>query len=411
MEGINGWAKALLLEEEESTYTHQFLYSGRRIRVMENRKGSVPDIPIQELSLNENENAASAENFRERVDEMVGKVDQLEQRLNDVEHFYSNTSKKQSNTPRGRSILKDKEKLIASFKRRQQDAAHRQAAGARRMQELMRQLGTILRQITQHKWAEPFMEPVDVKGLGLDDYYEVIEKPMDFSTIKSKMEAKDGSGYKHVREICADFRLVFKNAMKYNKERDAVHIMAKTLLGRFEEKWLQLLPKVDEEEKRRKEEEAEALQDMQLAQEAVHAKMAKDLSIELDEVDMQLEELREMVLQKCRKMSTEDKKKLGNALTRLSPEDLNKALLIVAQNDPTFQATATEVELDMNAQSESTLWKLKFFVQDVLHAQGKSPANIGANNTNNSNLLNNNRRREICDALAKSSQKRSRKPS
>ncbi|KAJ8530645.1 hypothetical protein K7X08_023526 [Anisodus acutangulus] len=389
------------------------IYSGRRIRVMENRNGSVPDIPIQELNLNEIENAASAENFRERVDEMVGKVDQLEQRLNDVEHFYSNTSKKQSNTPRGSSILKDKEKQIASFKRRQQDASHRQAAGARRMQELVRQLGTILRQITQHKWAEPFMEPVDVKGLGLHDYFEVIEKPMDFGTIKSKMEAKDGSGYKHVREICADVRLIFKNAMKYNEERDDVHIMAKTLLGRFEEKWLQLLPKVDEEEKRRKEEEAEAQQDMQLAQEAVHAKMAKDLSIELDEVDMQLEELREMVLQKCRKMSTEDKKKLGNALTRLSPEDLNKALLIVAQNDPTFQATATEVELDMNAQSESTLWKLKFFVQDVLHAQGKCPASIGANNVNNSTLLNNNnkRRREICDALAKSSQKRSRKPS
>ncbi|XP_060179105.1 transcription factor GTE1-like isoform X2 [Lycium barbarum] len=377
---------------------------------MENRNDAAPDLPIQEL--NENENAVSAENIKERVDEMVGKVDQLEQRLNGVEHFYSNTSKKQSNTPRGSSILKDKEKQISSFKRRQQDASRRQAAGTRRMQELVRQFGTIIRQITQHKWAEPFMEPVDVKGLGLHDYYEVIEKPMDFSTIKSKMEVKDGSGYKHVREICADVRLIFKNAMKYNEERDDVHVMARTLLGKFEEKWLQLLPKVDEEEKRRKEEEAEAQQDMQLAQEAVHAKMAKDLSLELDEVDMQLEELREMVLQKCRKMSTEDKKKLGNALTRLSPEDLNKALLIVAQNDPTFQATATEVELDMNVQSESTLWKLKFFVQDVLHAQGKSPASIGANNNNNSNLLNNNkRRREICDALAKSSQKRSKKPS
>lgn len=379
---------------------------------MENANGSVPDIPIQELK--EKKNADSVENFSQRVDEMVGKVDQLEQRLNDVEHFYSNTSKKQSNTPRGSSILKDKEKQISSFKRRQQDASRREAAGARRMQELVRQFGTILRQITQHKWAEPFMEPVDVEGLGLHDYYEVIEKPMDFSTIKRKMEAKDGSGYKHVREICADVRLIFKNAMKYNEERHDVHVMAKTLLGKFEEKWLQLLPKVDEEEKRRKEEEAEVQQDMQLAQEAAHAKMAKDLSIELDEVDMQLEELREMVLQKCRKMSTEDKKKLGNGLTRLSPEDLNKALLIVAQSDPTFQPTATEVELDMNAQSESTLWKLKFFVQDVLHAQGKSPASIVPNTINNNNILNNNnnkRRREICDALAKSSQKRSKKPS
>lgn len=70
---------------------------------------------------------------------------------------------------------------------------------------------------------------------------------MDFSTIKSKMEAKDDTGYKNVREICADVRLIFKNAMKYNDDRDDVHIMAKTLLDKFETKWLQLLPKVDEE--------------------------------------------------------------------------------------------------------------------------------------------------------------------
>lgn len=70
---------------------------------------------------------------------------------------------------------------------------------------------------------------------------------MDFSTIEKKMEAKDGAGYKNVREIYADVRLVFKNAMKYNDEKDDVHVMAKTLLEKFEEKWLQLLPKVAEE--------------------------------------------------------------------------------------------------------------------------------------------------------------------
>jgi len=70
---------------------------------------------------------------------------------------------------------------------------------------------------------------------------------MDFSTIKSKMEAKEGTGYNNVREIYADVRLIFKNAMKYNNEKHDVHVMAKTLLERFEEKWLQLLPKVAEE--------------------------------------------------------------------------------------------------------------------------------------------------------------------
>lgn len=61
------------------------------------------------------------------------------------------------------------------------------------------------------------------------------------------MEAKDGTGYKNVRQLCADVRLVFKNAMKYNEERSNVHVMANTLLKKFEEKWLQFLPKVIEE--------------------------------------------------------------------------------------------------------------------------------------------------------------------
>ncbi|KAL3581445.1 hypothetical protein D5086_015777 [Populus alba] len=73
-------------------------------------------------------------------------------------------------------------------------------------------------------------------------------------------------------------------------------------------------------------------------------------------------------------MSTEEKRKLGAALTRLSPEDLTKALEIVAQNNPGFQATAEEVDLDIDAQSETTLWRLKFFVKDALEVQGKSAA-------------------------------------
>lgn len=67
---------------------------------------------------------------------------------------------------------------------------------------------------------------------------------MDFSTIKRKMEAKDGSGYKNVREIYADVRLIFKNAMRYNDEKNDIHVMAKTLLEKFEKKWLLLLPKI-----------------------------------------------------------------------------------------------------------------------------------------------------------------------
>lgn len=49
-------------------------------------------------------------------------------------------------------------------------------------------------------------------------------------------------------------------------------------------------------------------------------------------------------------MTVEEKKKLGTALTRLSPEDLTRALEIVADDNPSFQATAEVVDLDMDAQ-------------------------------------------------------------
>ncbi|KAF2295834.1 hypothetical protein GH714_034419 [Hevea brasiliensis] len=338
---------------------------------MEPLSSSIPDVGNAPMGNSEGD-SVEAEGFKHRVDELFNKVDKLEQRVNEVEQFYLNVSKKQqTGGSKGSSIVKDKDKErhVPSIRKQQQDASKREAAAGKRMQELMRQFGTILRQITQHKWAWPFMQPVDVKGLGLDDYYEVIDKPMDFSTIKNQMEAKDGTGYKNVREMCADVRLVFKNAMKYNDERSDVHVMAKTLLAKFEEKWLQLLPKVTEEEKRREIEEAEAQLDMQFAQEAVHAKMARELSNELYEIDMHLDELRDMVVQKCRKMSTEEKRKLGAALSRLSPEDLTKALEIVAQNNPGFQAMAEEVDLDIDAQvyggrQQECLFLLRDYIYD-----------------------------------------------
>ncbi|KAL5711387.1 Transcription factor GTE1 [Ranunculus cassubicifolius] len=382
--------------------------------------------------IEDDDKAADVVGFRNRIDQVVVKVDEIEQRVNNVAHFYSSLNKKQLNISKGSSSAKEKDKQVYSVKRHQQEAGKREAAGAKRMQELIRHFGTIFRQITAHKWAWPFMHPVDVEGLGLDDYYEVIDKPMDFTTIKNQMEAKDGTGYKNVREICADVRLVFKNAMTYNDDRNDVHVMAKTLLAKFEEKWLLLLPKVIEEETRRKEEAEELRLGLQLAQEAANAKMARNLSNELCELDAHLDQLRESVVQKCRKMSADEKRKLGTALEKLSPEDLTKALEIIAQKNPDFPHTAEEVEIDMNTQSESTLWRLKFFVKGALEAKAKdSPSKIGNDNNNNNNnninnnnnnkndnIINNNkgagnennkRKREICNALVKTAKKRSNK--
>lgn len=61
------------------------------------------------------------------------------------------------------------------------------------------------------------------------------------------MECQDNTGYKNVREIYADVRLVFENAIKYNSKTEDVNVMATFLLKKFEAKWQTLLPKVCEE--------------------------------------------------------------------------------------------------------------------------------------------------------------------
>lgn len=362
---------------------------------------------------------AEMDKFKHSVDDLSMEFDKLEQRVKEVEWFYSSKSLNQPSMSWSTSSRnnKDRERYVPSLKKLQQDASRREAAAAKRMQDLMRQFGSILRQITQHKWAWPFMQPVDVEGLGLDDYYEVIDRPMDFSTIKNQMEAKDGTGYKHVREICADVRLVFTNAMKYNDEKSGVHGMAKTLLAKFEDKWIQLLPKVTEEEKRREEEEAEAQSNMQLAKQAAHAKTARDLSNELNEIDSQLEELREMLVKKCRKISIVEKRNIGIALSKLRPEDLTTALEMVVKTNSKFVLRDEDMELDIDALSESTLWRLKFFVKDALRVQGRDSRNCEENKAANrkpaTNLSNNRvskRKKDKSDALANTAKKRNKNP-
>lgn len=75
---------------------------------------------------------------------------QLEQKVHDIDSFYSSMNKKQTNTPKGNSATKDKDKdkHVPSIKKQQQDASCREVAASKRMQDLMRQFSTILRQAT-----------------------------------------------------------------------------------------------------------------------------------------------------------------------------------------------------------------------------------------------------------------------
>jgi len=92
----------------------------------------------------------------------------------------------------------------------------------------------LLSTLMKHKNAWPFNQPVDPVALGIPDYFDVIQNPMDLSTIKTKL---DKGSYPTIGAFASDMRLVFNNAMRYNVNGSAVYNFAETLLKQFNSKY------------------------------------------------------------------------------------------------------------------------------------------------------------------------------
>ena len=89
--------------------------------------------------------------------------------------------------------------------------------------------------INQPRAYDYFYTPVDPIALGIPDYFTVIKRPMALETIENKLSCGD---YSTPEEFAADVRLVFTNAMTYNRApTHPVHEAARDLLAVFEEKY------------------------------------------------------------------------------------------------------------------------------------------------------------------------------
>jgi hypothetical protein len=71
--------------------------------------------------------------------------------------------------------------------------------------------GTLLTELLRHEDCWPFTDPVDISEV--PDYLEVVSCPMDFGTIKRKLNAFE---YNSFEECISDIQLVFANSDQYN---------------------------------------------------------------------------------------------------------------------------------------------------------------------------------------------------
>ena len=75
----------------------------------------------------------------------------------------------------------------------------------------------VMRKIKSHPLSELFLEPVDPVRDEAPDYFKTIKKPMDLSTVQSKLNKKL---YKNVQEWKDDMTLISANAIQYNGRKN-----------------------------------------------------------------------------------------------------------------------------------------------------------------------------------------------
>uniref|UniRef100_A0A8C0BQ78 RING-type E3 ubiquitin transferase n=1 Tax=Buteo japonicus TaxID=224669 RepID=A0A8C0BQ78_9AVES len=89
-----------------------------------------------------------------------------------------------------------------------------------------------------HEMSLAFQDPVPPT---VPDYYKIIKKPMDLSTIKKRLE-ETNSFYTKPEDFVADFRLIFQNCAEFNEPDSEVADAGMKLEAYFEELLSNLYP-------------------------------------------------------------------------------------------------------------------------------------------------------------------------
>src|SRR5690606_6915937 len=87
----------------------------------------------------------------------------------------------------------------------------------------------------QHQpFAFVFYNPVDPIALNIPDYFKIIKRPMDLSTVGSKLKTNQ---YASASEFEADIRLMISNCFKFNPPGTPVHTFGQKMETLFNQQW------------------------------------------------------------------------------------------------------------------------------------------------------------------------------
>ncbi|KAL6752956.1 hypothetical protein V8C86DRAFT_2737296 [Haematococcus lacustris] len=207
-----------------------------------------------------------------------------------------------------------------------------------------------------------FKEPVSPKVV--PDYYNVIKNPMDFSTIRQKIQRQQ---YSTPLDVCEDVRLIWRNCATYNQVGTVPRQCGDRLSNiwehawaeaRFEDQWNQIINPRNTS--------------------APVAQPVQAVSQKVGQLTSQLKSAMAAVPASANSdthMTEVLKRRISIQLSELQGEQLVGVLDIVSSAVPASASHQEEIELDIDALPVDVLWKLKAYV-DSLNSRGRGHSNV-----------------------------------
>jgi hypothetical protein len=231
---------------------------------------------------------------------------------------------------------------------------------------MLKRCGQILTRLRRQRASHWFKAPVDVEGLKLHNYRDIIRNPMDLGTVKENLA---GARYPSHEEFAADVRLTFSNALRYNEPGLQVHTAAGNLLASFEGMYREAVSWFEQEFQRLEQPVPLTLppppqQPVQVLPRMGGGRRPKP------------PKAREP---NKREMNAEEKEKLREEIENLPYDQIDNVLQILQKRNSDLALRGEEVELDFDVMDAETLWELDQFVANLRKACDKSRRNVAVN--------------------------------
>ncbi|KAJ5521841.1 hypothetical protein N7527_005956 [Penicillium freii] len=250
-----------------------------------------------------------------------------------------------------------------------------------------------------YSWVMPFYYPVDPVALNIPTYHSVIKKPMDLSTVQSKL--KTGQ-YENAKEFENDVRLIFKNCYRFNIPGDPTYICGQRAEEIFSAKWVQKSDYLeahephpeqntdssDEDSDEDAEESEEDDEKLTLLQKQI-AEMSRQVEAitnkkkktppsskkvgktklakkDSKKISSGKRDKKSKISQpgKTRAITYSEKQIISNGISSLPDKRMQQALQIIQNNVPQLKGTdEAEIELDIDELPNDVLLKLLNFVK------------------------------------------------